>query len=102
MNIIYRKAFVDEAEAMVDVYNKAFYDDYIRYGVCPGYGHSVEYMEKSIRENLKYAILDENHMIGAISVSNREEGAYHIGCLCVIPEYQGKGIGTEAIDFFTK
>ena len=24
---------------------------------------------------------------------------YEVGCLCVIPEYQGKGIGTQAIRF---
>lgn len=26
---------------------------------------------------------------------------YEIGYLCVIPEYQGKGIGTQAIKFVT-
>ena len=24
---------------------------------------------------------------------------YEIGCLCIIPEYQGKGIGTQAVRF---
>lgn len=24
---------------------------------------------------------------------------YEVGCLCVVPEYQGKGIGTQAIRF---
>lgn len=28
-------------------------------------------------------------------------GMYEVGCLCVIPEYQGKGIGSQAIKFAT-
>ena len=28
-----------------------------------------------------------------------EEGTYEVGCLCVIPEYQGQGIGTAAVEF---
>ena len=34
--------------------------------------------------------------VGALSVENRGEGRYFVGCLCVIPKYQGRGIGTEA------
>jgi ribosomal protein S18 acetylase RimI-like enzyme len=30
-----------------------------------------------------------------------EVGIYEVGCLCVVPEYQGKGIGTKAIKFVT-
>lgn len=28
-------------------------------------------------------------------------GIYEVGCLCVVPEFQGKGIGTQAIRFVT-
>ena len=28
-----------------------------------------------------------------------ENGVYEVGCLYVLPEYQGKGIGTRAIQF---
>ena len=34
--------------------------------------------------------------IGVISIQNKGNGNYYIGCLCVIPEYQSKGIGTQA------
>ena len=30
-----------------------------------------------------------------------EVGIYEVGCLCVVPEFQGKGIGTQAIKFVT-
>ena len=28
-------------------------------------------------------------------------GIYEVGCLCVVPEFQGKGIGTQAIKYIT-
>lgn len=28
-----------------------------------------------------------------------EKGSYEIGCLCIIPKYQGKGIGTKAFQY---
>ena len=31
-----------------------------------------------------------------------ENGIYEVGCLCVIPEYQKKRIGTSAIEFIKK
>ena len=30
-----------------------------------------------------------------------EVGIYEVGCLCVVPEFQGNGIGTQAIKFVT-
>jgi ribosomal protein S18 acetylase RimI-like enzyme len=29
----------------------------------------------------------------------QEMGVYEITCLCIVPEYQGKGIGTRAVQF---
>ena len=37
--------------------------------------------------------------VGCVSCINLGNGLYEIGCLCIIPEYQGKGIGTQAIRF---
>ena len=30
-----------------------------------------------------------------------EKGIYEVGCLCIIPEYQGKGIGSKTVKFIT-
>ena len=38
---------------ITDIYNASFYDDYVRYGSCPGYGQTKEMMEESIS---KYAL----------------------------------------------
>ena len=37
VEIEYRKAGSEDAEMLIKIYNAAFYSDYMRFGVCPGY-----------------------------------------------------------------
>lgn len=99
MTIEYRKAGLEDAELLIDIYNASFYSDYLRYGECPGYGKSKEMMGESIRSYPKHIILCDDVPVGCISCKKLEAGVYEIGCLCVIPEFQGKGIGTQAIQY---
>ena len=99
MEIKYRQAKIEDAELLVDIYNSSFYDDYIKYGECPAYGKSKEMMESSIISYPKFVIMFESKPVGCISCKNIEKGTYEVGCLCVIPQYQGKGIGSHAIEF---
>ncbi len=99
MTIEYRKAAFNDAELLIQIYNASFYSDYLRYGTCPGYGHSKEMMEESIRRHPKQIILCDHVPVGCVSCTKQEAGIYEIGCLCIIPEFQGKGIGTQAIQF---
>ena len=100
MNIQIKAATIEDAEVLVDIYNKAFYEDFVKYGECPGYGKSVSDMEKSINETLKYIAYDGENPVGAISVSKKDDGLYYLGALCVIPEYQRQGIGHKLLEFF--
>ena len=99
MTIEYRKAGPEDAEMLIHIYNASFYSDYMRYGACPGYGRTVEMMKESIREYPKYIILCDNKPVGCVSCKMQEMGVYEITCLCIIPEYQGKGLGTKAVRF---
>ena len=99
MTIEYRKAVSEDAEMLVNIYDAAFYSDYMRYGACPGYGRTVEMMKESIREYPKYIILCDKKPVGCVSCKMQEMGVYEITCLCIIPEYQGKGLGTKAVRF---
>ena len=56
-------------------------------------------MESSIISYPKFVIMFESKPVGCISCKNIEKGTYEVGCLCVIPQYQGKGIGSHAIEF---
>ena len=99
MNLKYVKAKKEDADMLIEIYNTSFYDDYIKYGECPAYGRTRERMEASIEKFPKFIIYYNDIPVGVISAENRGEGEYYIGCLCVIPKYQGKGIGTQAVKF---
>ena len=97
--IEYRKAEITDAKLLIDIYNSSFYDDYVRYGECPAYGKTEEMMEQSIIDFPKFLIVYDGKPVGCISCKEQEAGEYYVGCLCVIPDYQGKGIGTSAMKF---
>ena len=96
----YKHVTVEDANTLVEIYNRSFYEDYVRFGECPAYGRSIEQMEESINDYPKQIILYDNQPVGVISVENKGNGNYYLGCLCVIPEYQGKGIGSKAVKHF--
>ncbi|WP_297422399.1 N-acetyltransferase [Clostridium sp.] len=99
MNLKYIKAKKEDADMLIEIYNASFYDDYIKYGECPAYGRTRESMEVSIKKFPKHIIYCDDIPVGVISVGNRGGGEYYLGCLCVIPKYQSKGIGTRAVKY---
>lgn len=99
MNIKYVKAKKDDADLLIRLYNASFYSDYVKYGECPAYGKSRASMEESIENIPKWIIYCDDEPVGAISITDKGNGEYYIGGLCVIPEFQGKGIGTQAVKY---
>ena len=99
MEIYFRNAKPEDAQLLVEIYNASFYRDYLKYGECPGYGKTKEMMAQSIKNIPKWIILCDGKPVGALSVRSTGEGHYEVGCLCIIPEYQGKGIGTKALQY---
>ena len=100
MDLEIKAATTEDTEPLVDIYNKAFHEDFLKYGECPGYGKSVSDMEKSINETSKYIAYVGSAAVGAISVLKKNDGLYYLGALCVIPEYQRKGIGHKLFEVF--
>lgn len=99
MSLKYIKAKKEDADMLIEIYNASFYDDYIKYRECPAYGRTRERMEESIKKFPKLIIYSDDIPVGVISVENRGDGDYYFGCLCVIPQYQNKGIGTQAVKY---
>ncbi|MBR5372353.1 MAG: GNAT family N-acetyltransferase [Oscillospiraceae bacterium] len=99
MKIEFRKAALTDAALLIEIYNSAFYQDYIKYGECPAYGKTADMMRQSITQYPKFVILCDAKPVGCISCRALQQGVYEVGCLCVIPEYQRKGIGSSAIEF---
>ena len=100
MELFYKNADINDAETLIDIYDSAFYDDYILYGECPAYGRSVENMEQSVLEFPKVIAYDQGKAVGVISYKPEGAGKYYIGCLAVKKEEQGKGIGTALMRHF--
>ena len=96
MMAAYRPAVPDDAALLVRLYNAAFHADYVRYGQCPGYGRSVPDMLDSIARTHKQLLLLDGEPVGVLSYNHEGEGQIYVGCLCVVPEHQGKGLGTRA------
>lgn len=99
MHISFRAAVNEDAETLIQIYNAAFYSDFVRYGACPGYGRTREMMEASIAKTTKYLMLCDQLPVGVVSYENQGGGNYYLGCLCVIPEYQGRGLGSRAFSY---
>ena len=99
MNIEFREAKLEDAALLVEIKDASFYSDFVKYGECPGYGNTVEMMEKSIVDYPKFIIMCDDVPVGCISCTKLSEGEYEVGCLCVIPEYQGRGIGRSAMEY---
>jgi ribosomal protein S18 acetylase RimI-like enzyme len=99
MSLKYIIAEKEDADMLIGIYNASFYDDYIKYGECPAYGRTKESMEASIVKFPKFIIFCDDIPVGVVSVENRGGGEYYLGCLCVIPKYQSKGIGTHAFKY---
>lgn len=97
--IQFRKADRNDAELLIDLYNAAFYSDFVKYGECPAYGRTKEMMEESIAHYPKFIILHDGMPVGCVSCKETKAGVYEVGCLCVIPAYQGRGIGRQAVAF---
>lgn len=96
----FRCADTSDAKLLVEIYNSAFYDDFIRYGQCQAYGRSEENMQKSILDYPKILAYDQGKAVGVISYKEEAPGKYYIGCLAVVKEEQGRGIGTLLMKHF--
>lgn len=99
MNLEITRACQEDASELIEARNKSFYDDYVKFGDCPGYHIPLEDMIDKIRDFFVFKILHEGKIIGDISVNKLGEGYYWIGCLEIIPEYQNKGLGSKVLGY---
>ena len=96
----YKCADKSDADILIEIYNSAFYVDFIRYGQCQAYGRSRENMEQSVQDYPKIIAYDEGKPVGVISYKAEGPGKYYIGCLAVVKEEQGHGTGTLLLKHF--
>lgn len=83
MKIEFREALISDAELLIEIYNSAFYKDFIRYVECPAYGRSIEEMQRSILEFPKFVIMCDGEAVGCISCKAVDNGVYEKSAACV-------------------
>lgn len=99
MNIQFIRANQQDILDLIQIQNEAFYTDYLIYGSSPEYNRSYESMKKDVVESMVYKIVVDERLVGDIIVKQRGNGQYALDSLCVIPEFENKGIGKAAIEF---
>lgn len=98
MDLKLQRVVEEDAQSIVNARNQSFYDDYVRFGECPGYHITLKEMRETIRRADVYRILVDGIMVGDVSVHHpSEDGSRWIGCLEIIPEHQNRGIGSETL-----
>ena len=55
-------------------------------------------MEESIIKYPKFVISCDGEAVGCVSCKELEQNVYEIGNLCIVPKFQGKGIGKQLLD----
>lgn len=100
MKLEFVRAKKEDADALIDIYNSAFLDDFVRYGHCQAYGRSRAEMEQSVKKFPKIIASLDGVAVGVISYCDEGCGKYYIGCLGVKKEFQGQGIGTQLMKYW--
>jgi len=99
MVIQIRRATIDDIPDLLDVQNQAFFADYLKYGQCPGYHRSADSMRQSVEKAITFLIDVDGKPAGDIIVRDMGNRNYYLGCLCVIPAHENKGIGQTAMAY---
>lgn len=102
MNLQFERATIEDVDRLIEVQNLAFYQDYVKYGTCPGYGHTQERMASIITAAQDYKIVCDGVLVGNIIVRELESGCFRLSGLCVIPAYENRGIGQQALRFIER
>lgn len=98
-SITFEKDTLKDIDTIIEIRNKCFYSDFIKHGEYPGYNCSVEGVGNAISNRYVYMIKFNGNVVGNISVSGDKNDNFFLHSLCVIPEYQNKGIGQESMKF---
>jgi len=97
--MVIEKSELEDVDSLINVQNRSFLLDYQKYGICPSYNQSKEKIINHIENDNVYKILINSKIVGDIVVIKKDEGHYHLQCICVVPECENLGIGNAAMRF---
>jgi GNAT superfamily N-acetyltransferase len=103
MDITFERALIGDADLLVQVQIASFHYDSVLYpgieiGGPPGYD-SVDVFRAKIAEDECYKILLQDRIVGGLILFARDAVNHHLDVIFIDPDYQGHGIGTQALRF---
>ena len=100
--IKFEKALKTDAKLLVEIQKRAFSVDVDICGEGPPGYDSVDYQMQIMNSHFYNKILEGDLIIGGFYVRSLCNGLYEIVRLFIDTAYQGKGIGSMALDFIEK
>ena len=97
--IRFLRASKEDAKSLVNVQIRAFAIDVDICGEGPPGYDSAERQIEIMNSHIYYKILDEDKIIGGFYIRQIGTGCYEIVRVFVEPSYQGKGIGSKALEY---
>jgi len=104
--IRFQRARIEDAEALTEVQRRTFDDDSRRFagqsaGGPPGYD-SVDWTLWAMKAGIYYKILAGDQIIGGVILFDMHRRHFDLGRIFVDPDWQSRGIGSQAIRFVEK
>lgn len=93
------KAKLEDANEILKVKIKSFKEEVNLYGFGPSNYDSLEMQRSSIENSLYYKIMNEDKIVGAMSVKDKGDGHFRVNSIYVDTDYQNKGVGSIAMNF---
>jgi len=76
----------------------AFKESYEKYQFCPAFETTDERMALILEKADAYKILENEKIVGSIFIYKISDHQYELDTISIHPEYQNKGIGSDAIN----
>lgn len=94
MNITLEMATEEKLAEIIKIQKEVFYDDYVKYGVCPAYTETIEGLKDYLdKKQLIYLIKDSDEILGDIIINIEDKEFYNLEVIGIKKSFQGKGIG---------
>ena len=88
-----REAAVDEREIVYNIVKEAF-SSYKKNKDNPDLMETPSEVLSDIRENIVLVMEKNNKIIGTVRLIKKDEESYYLKKFAILPEYQGRGLGT--------
>lgn len=103
MDIVFERAMIGDADLLVQVQIASFHHDSVLYpgveiGGPPGYD-SVDAFRAKITRDECYKIQHDGRIVGGLVIYARDAVHHHLDVIFIDSEFQGRGIGTQALRF---